>query len=105
MSTIKKIFTCIDKGGSYELIGYASPAGIAVKNDEYVDLGIAKGAGLSKSDKLHIYKTPDGELVYINNCSNFYTPIDPKPVYKDLNTGQLYFREKFDFDKRMVFVE
>lgn len=105
MSEPKKVFTCIGKGGSYELIGYASPGGIAVKDDEYVDLGIAKGAGLSKPDKLHIYKTPNGELIYIDNCNNFYTPIDPKPVYKDLNTSQLYFREKFDFDKRMAVVE
>lgn len=96
----KKLFTCKGKGGTYELIGYAD-YGVFISS-LYTSLGTACGAGTSRGEQLFIFQDKEGELYYTNAEIVSHLPHAKKPVYKDVKTGLLYYREPGDFDKRML---
>lgn len=96
----KKLFTCEGKGGTYELMGYAD-YGVYVA-PSYVHLGTAYGAGKSRGNQLFIFRDKDGELCYTTEEMVCRLPTDKKPVYKDVETGLMYYREPDDFNSRML---
>lgn len=99
-SVNNKRFTCEGKGGTYELIGYAE-YGVFI-GSESVHLGTAYGAGTSRGNQLFIFRDKEGGLYYTTEQMVCDLPIIEKPVYKDVETGLLYYREPDDFDSRMV---
>ena len=95
----QNLYTCKGKGGTYELIGYAD-YGVFVA-PSYLHLGTAYGAGTSRGNRLYIFRDREGELCYTTEEMVNRLPSDKKPVYKDVDTGLLYYREPEDFDSRM----
>ncbi|QYN80140.1 hypothetical protein PQD71_gp186 [Kosakonia phage Kc263] len=92
-------YTCIGKGGTYELLGVAKPVDMIPLNARR--LGNTIGAGLSKMESIKVYQLSTDELVYEKDIAVWGMSHYPRYVYMDVDSKQLFHRSKEDFTDRM----
>lgn len=95
----QELYTCIGKGGTYELLGAAKPVDFVPFS--CVKIGRTIGAGLSRTESINVYQSPVGELMYEKDIAVWGMDHFPRYVYRDVNSNELFHRSKEDFAERM----
>lgn len=103
MNKSEERYTCIGKGGTYELLGIVTPKDYVSTSCTY--LGQSIGAGLSKMENFKIHQDQKGDLVYEKDIAVYGINHGPRHVYKDVETGQLFHRTKDDFENRLEIIK
>lgn len=99
----QQLYTCIDKGGTYQLLGVAK--GVDYVPSAYTRVGRTIGAGDSKMESVNVYAAPNGTLVYEKDIAVLGMSHYPRHIYQDTTTKDLYHRGEQDFNTRMELIK